>query len=85
VTQCQDSTVAESVALPDMVGAAPPPRGLDTLAHTKIDCLVLLSGNRAPMSGFTTHTNDFTVFIPGEYVHFVVDDSGEDRAARPTG
>lgn len=59
------------------------PRGLDAFAHITIDCMVLLPGNRAHMSGFVTQTSDPTVFIPGEYVHFAVEDNGEGRASPP--
>lgn len=58
------------------------PRGLDAFAHIAIDCLEV-SGNVAHMSGVVTHTSDPTVFIPGEYVHFAVEDNGEGAAASP--
>ena len=58
------------------------PRGLDAFAHIAIDCLEV-SGNLAHMSGVVTHTSDPTVFIPGEYVHFAVEDNGEGAAASP--
>ena len=59
------------------------PRSLDAFAHIAIDCLQLLPGNRAHMSGTVTHTSDPSVFIAGEYVHFAVEDNGEGNAAPP--
>lgn len=59
------------------------PRSLDAFAHITIDCLELLPSNRAHMSGTVTTTSDPTVFIPGEYVHFAVEDNGEGKSALP--
>jgi len=59
------------------------PRGLDAFAHIAIDCLELLPNSRAHMSGTVTQTSDPTVFPPGEYVHFAVEDNGEGRSAPP--
>jgi hypothetical protein len=59
------------------------PRALDAFAHIAIDCMVLLPGNRAHMSGVVTHTSDPAVFIPGEYVHFAVEDNGEGADSPP--
>jgi hypothetical protein len=58
------------------------PRSLDAFAHIAIDCLAV-TGNVAHMSGVVTHTSDPTVFIPGEQVHFAVEDRGEGNSALP--
>jgi hypothetical protein len=59
------------------------PRSLDAFAHIKVDCLRVLPGRIAHMSGTVTKTSDPTVFLLGEYVHFAVQDNGEGAAAPP--
>ena len=58
-------------------------RSLDAFAHIAIDCLRVLPGGVAHMSGTVTKTSDPTVFIPNEYVHFAVDDNGEGAKSPP--
>ena len=58
-------------------------RSLDAFAHIAIDCLRVLPGGVAHMSGTVKKTSDPTVFIPNEYVHFAVDDNGEGAKAPP--
>jgi len=59
------------------------PRGLDAFAHIEIDCLELRPENIAHMSGVITKSSDPAVFIPGEHVHFAVQDNGEGAGAPP--
>jgi len=58
-------------------------RALDGFAHIAIDSLERLPNNRAHMSGTVTETSDPAVLVPGEYVHFTVEDNGEGGAAPP--